>query len=417
MNEIWHPFVQMRGFETKGTVVRAEGSWLYLSDGRRVFDGISSWWVNILGHSHPVIVEAIAKQAATFDQVIIADFSHAPAVELTERLRKILPDGLEQVFFSDNGSTSVEVALKMAVQAQHSRGESKRARFVAFEGSYHGDTAGAMSVGARGVFNEVFEPMLFDVDFLPYGDSSAVLEYCDQYGSEVIAMIMEPLIQGAGGIAFSDPEFVALSKKACSDAGIYFIADEVMTGWGRTGTLFAMEQTGVSPDFICLSKGITGGTLALGVTATTQEVYELFLGDDKSSAFLHGHSYSGNPISCAAANATLGLIESEKMLEKVKTMERLYRQWIPRFEEIPGLFTVRARGGIFAFEIGASGADYLDPAGHRVAARVLKENIYIRPLGNTVYLMPPYCVSHDELNQVLEILWDATKREQSSGDE
>jgi adenosylmethionine-8-amino-7-oxononanoate aminotransferase len=332
-------------------------------------------------------------------------------VELTERLRGILPDPLNQVFFSDNGSTSVEVALKMALQAQRQRGEGARDRFVAFEGSYHGDTVGAMSVGARGVFNEVFEPMLFDVDFLPYGDASAVKEYFANQGAEVAAMIVEPLVQGAGGMVFSSPEFVAASREACRAAGAYFIADEVMTGWGRTGTLFAMEQAGVAPDFLALSKGITGGTLPLGITATTDEVYELFLGPGKREAFLHGHSYSGNPIACAAANATLQLFEDERVMDRVQAIEGVYREWLPRFRDLDCVYNARARGDIFAFELNTPHADYLDPAGHEVAARVLKENLYIRPLGNTLYMMPPYCVEPDELNWALETLWTATSAE------
>ncbi len=403
---LWHPFTQMEGFTPLGQVTEAKGAFYHLSDGRRLLDGVSSWWVNNHGHAHPKIAAAIAAQAERFDQVILADFGHSPARKLAEQVAAMLPGDLNHVFYSDNGSTSVEVALKMAMQGNGQGGE--RPRIVAFTGAYHGDTIGAMSVGERGVFNRPWWPFLFDVDLLPYGDLEAAKVYFTEQGHRCAAAIIEPLVQGAAGMVFSTPEYLASLSALCSNAGAWLIADEVMTGWGRTGSLFAVEQAGVVPDIICLSKGITGGTLPLSVTVARDEVYEGFLGPSKSEAFLHGHSYTGNPLACSAALAALSLFEEENTLNRVAAMESRYRAAMPEFAKLSRVTHLRCRGGIFAFNIAGGEGGYLDPIGKRVTQLALKQGLYIRPLGNVLYLMPPFCVGDEDLQDALGILLDAT---------
>ena len=401
---VWAPFAQMKGYSPKGEVIKASGAWLELSDGRRVMDGISSWWVNNHGHNHPVIMAAITEQLSRYDQVILADFSHGQSAQLAQRLAEVLPGDLQHVHYSDNGSTAVEIAMKMAFQSQANLGQGQRKRFVAFTGAYHGDTIGAMSLGERGPFNEHFWDLMFDVDFLTYGAIDEVRAYLSEHGDEVAAVILEPLVQGAAGMKFCSPEFLAQLRELTEEAGCWLIADEVMTGFGRTGTVFAVEQAGIVPDIICLSKGITGGCLPISVTVTRPAVFEAFLGPDKRSAFLHGHSYTGNPIACAAANAAFTLFESEDTLGRVAMMERVYRSVVSDFEALPSVVNVRARGGIFAFEIEQGQAGYHNPVGGQVTDRCFAKGLYLRPLGNTVYLMPPFCVSEEELRAALEVL-------------
>ena len=403
---LWHPFTQMEGFEPLGEVREAKGAFYHLADGRKLLDGVSSWWVNNHGHAHPKIAAAIAAQAKRFDQVILADFAHSPAKQLADQVADMLPGDLNHVFYSDNGSTSVEVALKMAMQGNGDDGQ--RTRIVAFTGAYHGDTIGAMSVGERGVFNRPWWPLLFDVDILPYGDLEAAEAYFAKEGQRCAAAIIEPLVQGAAGMVFSSPDYLAGLAAACRGAGSWLIADEVMTGWGRTGSVFAVEQAGVVPDIICLSKGITGGTLPLSVTVARESVYQRFLGPSKSEAFLHGHSYTGNPLACAAALAGLSLFEEEQTLARVAGMEACYRAAMPSFGELPRVTQLRCRGGIFAFNIAGGEGGYLDPVGKRVTQKALQKGLYIRPLGNVLYLMPPFCVGAEDLNDALGILLDAT---------
>ena len=307
------PLPNCKDSPPRGRVVRASGAYVELEDGRRVLDGISSWWVTLHGHCHPAITEAIHRQAAMFDQVILADFTHGPAAVLTEQLSARLPGDLNHIFYSDDGSTSVEVALKMALQGQAQRGTA-RTRFVAFTGAYHGDTVGAMSVGDRGPFTDPFAPALFDVVHLPFDDATAAEQWLTEHGDTVAAVIIEPLIQGAAGMRFGSPAFLSRLRDLCDQVGAWLIADEVFTGFGRTGTMWACEQAAIVPDIICLSKGITGGSIALGATACRTGVYETFLSDDRARAFLHGHSYTGSPIACAAAVASLALFETEGTL-------------------------------------------------------------------------------------------------------
>lgn len=411
---IWHPFTQMKGFEPRGRVTAAQGAWLSFADGHQAIDGISSWWVNTHGHSHPKIAEAIAAQARQFDQVILADFSHEPAARLSAVLKDMLPGDLDHVFYSDNGSTSVEVMLKMALQAQHNLGAKQRRDFVAFEGAYHGDTVGAMSVGERGVFNEPFWDLLFDSTVLPYGDAQALRVHLEKHAHTTAGVIMEPLVQGAAGMVFSSVEYLRECSEICREFGVYFLLDEVMTGWGRTGTLFACEQAGITPDILAASKGITGGTLPLGITTCSPGIYEAFLGSQKTEAFLHGHSYTGNPIACAASLAALSLYEEEGTLQRIAGIESQYSAAAPMFSGLDGVENVRQRGDIFAFELTSEMGGYLDPIGRRVSDRTFPMGLYSRPLGNTLYLMPPFCISEPELDRCLDHLFEATRAELSA---
>ncbi|MCB9765584.1 MAG: adenosylmethionine--8-amino-7-oxononanoate transaminase [Alphaproteobacteria bacterium] len=399
---LWHPFTQMRGFAPIGEVVEARGAWLTLADGRRLFDGISSWWVTLHGHSHPRIVQAIAEQAARFDQVILADFTHRPAAELARRLAARMPGDLDHVFFSDDGSTAVEVALKMAWQGQRAQ-DPRRDTLVAMRGAYHGDTLGAMSVTERDVFSQPFNPLLVDVVFLEWR-ADAIQSWFQEHGHRAVACIAEPLVQGAQGMRFHDPALLRTLAEACQGAGAWLIADEVMTGFGRLGTLLACERAGVSPELVCLSKGITGGALALGATVCTDAVYRRFLGDRKLDAFLHGHSYTGNPIACATALASLALFEEEQTLARVAALEARYAAQAPALAALPGVTNLRFMGSILAFEVEGGPGGYFDPAGARVCDAALARGLFLRPLGNTVYLLPPLCTTPDELGWCLDVL-------------
>jgi adenosylmethionine-8-amino-7-oxononanoate aminotransferase len=341
--------------------------------------------------------------------VIFADFGHRPAIELTQRLQGILPGDLDHVFYSDDGSTAVEVALKMAWQYQR-RDHDKRHRFVAFERAYHGDTLGAMRVGARDVFTKPFDALLGDTVFLPWDDPEAAEAFFRREGDDVVAMIIEPLMQGAGGMHFGRPEALHRIARAVQDAGVLLIADEVATGFGRTGTMWACEQADVVPDLLAMSKGITGGILPMGATACSDRIFRSFLGPDKTTAFLHGHSYTGNPITCAAALASLSLFEEEGSLARVKRIADTYAAHAPRFRDLPGVRDVRWMGGVFAFDLEGGPGGYLDPIGVRLQAHTVAEGLYVRPLGNVVYLMPPYCITDEELDNALDILWRATQR-------
>ena len=401
--QIWHPFTQLRGFQPLGSVVAAEGAHLVLADGRRVIDGISSWWVNLHGHARPEIAAAIADQAQRLDQVILADFEHPAAVALTAALRPLLPPPLAHVFFSDDGSTAVEVALKMAWQHQRAR-DPRRRRLVAFSGSYHGDTLGAMSVGDRDVFTAAFAGMLLDVELLPF-DGPLAAAALQARGDDVVAVIIEPMVQCAGGMRMMPAQALAQIAAATHAAGALLIADEVAVGMGRTGRLWAGGHAGLRPDLMCVSKGITGGSLPLGLTIASEAIFESFLGPDKRSAFLHGHSYTGNPLACAAALASLALVAREHTPARFAAYEQVYRRWLPRLSHHPRLSNPRALGGIFAVDV-QGGGGYLDPVGRQIQDAALARGLYLRPLGSVVYLMPPACLSEAELDAVMATVDD-----------
>lgn len=405
MPRIWHPFTQMQDFTPRGTVVGAEGAWLHLDDGRHVLDGIASWWVTAFGHRHPHLVRALTEQAQSFCHVIAADLDHEPAARLTRRLAEHLPGDLQHVFFSDDGSTSVEVALKLCWQAQ--RKTSDRHRFVAFEGAYHGDTLGAMSVGCRDVFTAPFDSLVREAVHLPYDDAEAFEAWMRLHGDEVVAVIIEPLLQGASGMRLQRPETLARIARATREAGALLIADEVATGFGRVGSWFAVEQADVVPDVICLSKALTGGTLPMGVTAVGPALYERFLSNHTADGFLHGHSYTANALGCAVANAALDLLESTALWRSLHALEADFTDSVERFRKLPAVGAVRHLGAVFAVELEGGPGGWLDPAGWRVCHAALERGLYLRPLGNVVYLLPPLNLTAEERSFALDALYEA----------
>lgn len=430
---IWHPFSQEQTAPAPLPVVRASGATLFLEDGREILDLASSWWVNVHGHCHPAIAEALGEQARTLAHVIFAGFTHAPAARLAEALVRALPRPLDRVFYSDNGSTAVEAALKMAFQSWRNRGERRRTLFLAFDGAYHGDTFGAMSVGRSSGFYGPFEDVLLKVRFTPFAETwrgdagvetreaAALAELdaiLDRDGKRLAGFIAEPLVQGASGMRMCRPQFLRAVCGRVAARGIPVILDEVMTGFGRTGSLFALEQAGLEqagivPDIVCLSKGLTGGFLPLAATVASTALYETFLGQDFSTAFAHGHSYTANPLGCAAALASLALFETEQTLARIAAIHQANLRWLDELAALPGITRPRALGSIAAVNLGSDGngeGDYHSALGPRLKARFLELGLLVRPLGNVVYLMPPACIAPDELarahNAVLQVLRD-----------
>jgi len=394
---LWHPYTQMLTAPAPLPITRAEGVWLYTEDGRRILDGISSWWVNIHGHSHPKLNAALAAQARELEHVVFAGCTHRPAVELAERLIEILPAGLARVFYSDNGSTAVEVALKLALQYWRNLGQPGRGTFITLHNAYHGDTVGAMSASEDSIFTRAFSRMTFPVERVR-GLEDMENRLRDA-GNSVAAVLIEPMLQGAGGMILWPKEFVAGVRQLCDQYGILLIADEVLTGFGRTGKMFACEHASITPDIICLSKGLTGGYLPLGVTATTSTIYDAFLSDDRSKTFFHGHSYTANPLACAVGLASLGLFHDEAVLTNVSRLERQLRDGFERFR---ALGDVRVIGGVAAVELKSDKPGYLDGIGPRLAAAFLERSLLLRPLGNVVYFMPPFCITESETAWALE---------------
>ncbi|VXC78049.1 adenosylmethionine--8-amino-7-oxononanoate transaminase [Sphingomonas sp. 8AM] len=399
MSSVWHPFTQHGLQEPIPCVVRGEGAVLHTADGRRVIDAISSWWVTTHGHAHPRIAAAIRAQAERLDQMIFAGWTHEPAEEVAAGLRAIMPPSLTRVFFSDSGSTSVEVALKMALGYWPARGEARH-RILVMEHGYHGDTIGAMSVGQRGVFNRAYAPLLFDVETIPFpaaGAEQATLDALDRAcAAGAAAFIVEPLVLGAGGMLFYTPEILRQMRDICTRHGVLFIADEVMTGWGRTGTLLACEQAGVAPDILCLSKGLTGGALPLAVTMASEPIFAAHWSTDRATMFFHSSSYTANPIACAAAAANLAIWREEPVLERVA---RLGAAQAARLARLDGIHNPRVLGTIAAFEIGA-GEGYLSDRAPRLMAAFRERDVLLRPLGDTLYVMPPYCITADDLDRI-----------------
>jgi adenosylmethionine-8-amino-7-oxononanoate aminotransferase len=402
---LWHPYTQHGVTPAPIPVTRAEGAYLYDAEGRGILDAISSWWVTLHGHAQPEIAEAIAEQARTLEQVIFAGFTHEPAARLAAELLDVLPEGLERVFLSDNGSTAVEVALKMALQLWSNRGQ-RRPLIAALENAYHGDTFGAMSVSGRGVFTEPFRHHLWEVAHLPApteGDTVGALErLLDERAGEVAALIVEPLLMGAGGMRVWDEEVLAALRTRTREAGVLLIADEVLTGFGRTGPLFACGRAAVRPDIICLSKGITGGFLPLGATAATGEVWEAFLSEDRRRTLFHGHSYTANPLACAAARASLRMLDGESERRRA-AIETAHRAGLSRLRSHPRVRNPRVLGTVAALDLVAE-EGYLSPIGQELAAFALEQGILLRPLGNVVYLLPPYCITPEEIAGVYAVI-------------
>ena len=406
---VWHPFTQHGLEEPTPLITRAEGAILHTADGRCVIDAISSWWVTTHGHCHPRIVAAIAEQAGKLDQLIFAGWTHKPGEELAAGLVEMF--GLPYAFFSDSGSTAVEVALKMALGFWANRGEPKT-RIIVMENSYHGDTIGAMSVGARGVFNRAYAPLLFEVGTVPFpatGHEQATLDALEALCSsgDAAAFIVEPLLLGAGGMLIYPPWVLAEMRAICMGHGVLFIADEVMTGWGRTGTLTACEQAGVVPDLMCLAKGLTGGSMPLAVTMASAAIYDAHWSTDRTKTFYHSSSYTANPIACAAAVANLAVWREEPVRERIATLVARQAEGLAMLAAIPGIINPRQCGTIIAVDYAGSGSGYLSQIGPKLLAFFRERDVLLRPLGNTVYVMPPYCIEADDLARVHQVMGEA----------
>jgi len=399
---LWHPYTQ-HGLEREPLpVVRARGAWLELAGGERVLDAISSWWACLHGHSHPHIVEAIARQARELDHVLFAGATHEPAVRLAEELLALAPRGLTRVFYSDDGSTAVEVALKMVAQAWAQRGEPARTVFVALEGAYHGDTFGAMSAGDPEPFFRAFAPFLFAVRRVP--PRAAALEaVLDELGPRAAGVIVEPLVQGAAGMRMHGAEFLQAARAACTGAGVPLIADEVLTGFGRTGALFACQRAGIEPDLMCLGKGLTGGTLPLAATLARESLFEVFLHHERTRFFPHGHTFTANPIACAAALASLELCRGDDVPARLERIGAHIEHALLPLRECANVLALRRLGGIVALELAVPPGDapgYLANLGLDLRRRALAHGVLLRPLGNVLYAMPPACLEEAECTLV-----------------
>ncbi len=403
---VWHPFTQHGLGEPVPLVTHAKGAALYTADGRRVIDAISSWWVTTHGHCHPRIVEAIRAQAGALDQLIFAGWTHAPAEQVAAGLVQLMPRELTRVFFSDSGSTSVEVALKMALGYWAHTGRP-RGRILVLEHSYHGDTIGAMSVGARGVFNAPYEPLLFDVGCIPFptGDGANTLEALEAACREgPAAFIVEPLILGAGGMLMYPPALLAAMAEICRRHEVLLIADEVMTGWGRTGTLLACEQAGVVPDILCLAKGITGGSMPLAVTMAREDIFLAHWSTDRAKMFFHSSSFTANPIACAAAAANIAIWQEEPVLGRLADLGARQQALLERLALLPGVVAVRRCGTIAALDLEVPDGGYLSSLAPRLLTLFREADVLLRPLGNTIYVMPPYCIDEADLSRIGDVI-------------
>ena len=404
---IWHPYTQMKDALPFVPMVRGEGSYLFDESGTQYLDAVSSWWTNIHGHSHPYIAEAIYKQALQLEQVIFAGFTHPTAIKLAEMLLARIPFH-QKIFYSDNGSTAVEVAIKMALQFYWNKGQQRK-KIIAFKDAYHGDTFGAMSVSARGVFTAPFHNLLFDVEFIstpvPGNEQIALNELkalIQEYGNTDIAgFIFEPLVLGSGGMLMYSETVLDEMIGICKANNIITIADEVMTGFGRTGKFLATDYCSNKPDIICLSKGITGGFLPFAATTCTNEIYEAFLSNDKAKMFFHGHSYTANPLGCAAGIASLELFEKEKTFDKMAQIEKSHNTFAMELKGNPAIKEVRYKGTILAIELNIGGqTGYLNTVRDRAYTFFMERKIILRPLGNIIYIFPPYCTSVKDMQAV-----------------
>lgn len=403
LNVIWHPYTQMKTALPPIPIVRGEGACLFDADGKKYIDGVSSWWVNIHGHAHPYIAKKVAEQLTKLEHVIFAGFTHEGAVELAERLLKILPGNQKKAFYSDNGSTAIEVAIKMCLQYWHNQG-IKRNKILAFKNAYHGDTFGAMAVSGRSVFTAPFDGMLFEVEFIDLPDKeniSGIKSFISSIKDEAACFIFEPLVQGTAGMVMYEPEYLNELMTHCRKEGVLMIDDEIFTGFGRTGKLFACDYLTEQPDIMCFSKGLTGGTMALGLTTCTQQIYDAFLSDDKLKTLFHGHSFTANPIACSAALASMDLLMEETTMTNIKRVEEQHKQFALRIKHHPKIRTIRQTGTIVAMEWETgSNTSYFSTLRDRLYLFFLDKGIILRPLGNILYILPPYCITDDELNYI-----------------
>jgi adenosylmethionine---8-amino-7-oxononanoate aminotransferase len=426
---VWHPCSQMKDYEDFPPIVIKSGRGIYLYDenGKQYIDAVSSWWVNLFGHSHERISKALAKQAFQLEHVIFANFTHEPAIYLAEKLVKIAPDGLTKVFFADNGSSAIEVALKMSFQYHMQQNKLNKKRFLALTDAYHGETLGALSVGGVGLYNEVFQPLLLntvraqgpDCFRCPFNEKpqscdtpciSFVEEQLTLHHEELSAVIIEPLIQAAAGMKMYPPAYLKQLKDLCLQYDVHLIADEVAVGFGRTGTLFACEQAGITPDFMCLSKGLTGGYLPLSVVLTTEEIYRAFYDDYQTmKAFLHSHSYTGNPLACRVALEVLGIFEEEDYIEKIKEKsEYMKKQATSQFNDHPYIGEYRQTGMVGAIELvkdieTKEAFDSKERIGYKIYQIALEKGLLLRPLGNVLYFMPPYVITKKEILTMIDL--------------
>ena len=414
LSVLWHPCTQMKDHETIPLVPisKGEGVYLYDFEGNRTIDAISSWWVNLFGHCNPYINQKIKEQLDTLEHVILAGFTHEGIVRLSERLVKLSPDGLTRCFYADNGSSAIEVALKMSYHS-HKNGGKEKGLFVSLSESYHGETLGALSVGDVALYKETYEPLLIRSIQTPSPlnqSIEAALEAAKLFeillkerSHEIAALIVEPLVQGAGGMKMYHPLFLSETKRLCEVYDVHFIADEILVGFGRTGTMFACEQAGITPDFLILSKGLTGGYLPLSVVLTTEAVYDSFYCEyNPARSFLHSHSYTGNALACAAANATLDIFESEKVIENNQRTIAFMSDELKRFKSLPRVKEVRQCGMIAAIEL--EGFDPSERIGLKIHQYCMAQGVLIRPLGSVIYVMTPYVISFDELKRVFDAI-------------
>jgi adenosylmethionine-8-amino-7-oxononanoate aminotransferase len=411
---IWHPFTPLTATDEPLLITSADGVYLHTHDGRKIIDAISSWWVNLHGHSNPIIAEAIARQAAKLEHVIFAGFTHEPAIELSENLLTILPNGQSKIFFSDNGSTAVEVALKMAFQYWHNLGQPRK-KVVAFQGAYHGDTFGSMAIGERGLFTQPFFPFLFDVEFIHLPSAKNESEVLNNFKSivdqgDVASFIFEPLVQAAGGMRMYSPIILDKLIEAAWENELICIADEVFTGFGRTGKLFASDYLRNSPDIIALSKGLTGGALPLGVTSCNKRIVGAFNSQDFSKTFFHGHSYTGNPLSCTAANASFKLLTRTACKENIDRIGNQHNTFSTRLVNNPKVKDVRTLGTILAIELASGKTAYDNVIRKTIYSFFLDRDILLRPLGNVIYLLPPYIITDAELKTIYDAIEEFLKQ-------
>jgi len=432
---LWHPCTQMHDHRTVPMVpiARGEGAWLIDTSGRRYLDGISSWWTNLFGHANPRLAAALAEQANTLEHVIFAGFTHEPAVALAEELVRVTPAGLDRVFYADNGSAAIEVALKMSFHYWLNQGHGEKTRFIALTGSYHGETLGALSVSDVALYRKTYAPLLLTPILAPSADTYEALpgesaadvarrrlaelrDLLEQHAHEVCAVIVEPLVQCAGGMRMYHPDYLAGLRRLCDEYNVHFIADEIAVGFGRTGTLFACEQASVSPDFMCLSKGLTGGFLPLSAVLTTAAVYEAFYAEySAGKAFLHSHSYTGNPLACRVALETLRIFRDEPVLERNRVLAAHLAKRLKPLTDHPHVADVRQTGMIAAVELVADKATRTPfPSSERRGLRVylhgLEHGALLRPLGDITYFMPPYVVTTDEIDHLVDTAIEGIER-------
>ena len=407
---VWHPYTHQKGRAAAIPIVKGRRAVLYDDEGNEYIDAISSWWVNIHGHGNKFIAKKIYEQSTKLEQVIFTTFTHEPAVLLAERLLKILPGNFRKIFYSDNGSTATEVAIKMALQYQQNTGNEKRNKIMAFHHSYHGDTFGAMSISERGIFTLAFRDKLFEVIFIetPNEENIAELEATiKKFNDEVACFIYEPLLQGAGGMRMYEAKHLDALLTIIKNENIICIADEVLTGFYRTGKFFGGDFLHTKADIICLSKALTGGTMALGVTACSRQIYDAFVNDDTAKTFFHGHSFTANPLACTAALASLELLQNKKCVRQIEQIGENHKRFLKKLKryEKEGLITnLRQTGTICAFDINTGHYDYLNNIATIFTNYCLRKGVYLRPLGNTIYMMPPYCITKKQLKKVYSVI-------------